>query len=754
MTIRGYKNSCLLLPIASAFAGLVSTTSLAKDDFGPRILEEVIVTATRREQTVSEVPLAISVFTGRQLQLQGISEVSDLARVSPSLVISTSSAESIGTEVRIRGVGTSGNNPGLEASVGIFIDGVYRSRSGLGVGDLVDVESVEILRGPQGTLFGRNTSAGTISINTKKPAFEWGGFLEGSLADYDGYQVKGSLTGPLIDDTLAFRVSGTYHQRDGYIEDRLVSGRELYDRDRYNGKAQLLWQPTADLDMRLIVDHKDKNEHCCTGDYTIAGPTAPLIESLGGIVKEDPFAYKAQLNENSADDLDEWGVSLETNWALSEDLQLTYLGAYRDADAYVNVDADTSNVDLTQGVDWDQNTDLTSHELRLNGVSGRFDWLVGVYYYEENIDVDWSLTYGADFAAYSSLLAFGAIIPPLLPLFPEGAGDESRYFEQEAEGWAVFTHNIIEVTDNYDIVFGFRWTNDDKDAELDITNTAIHCDVPGLSDVPFCPVPSLKDSRSEDEPTGTIKLVRNLETGNIYISYARGYKAGGFNLDRDAATTGFEFDPETVDTYELGAKWGTEDGALEINSAIFYSEFEDFQINEFDGVSFKVTNAAKVVSSGAELELTWLPLDALVITLGTTYTDTHYDEHPGINNRGQQLEGRQLPFAPYWSATGSVSYEVPVGRFTGFSTLNASYMGEHNTNENLDPEGKVDDYTVVNGRLGLRTADAQWELSIWATNLFDEDYHVILFNTPLQEGSWSSFRGEPRIYGGTLRYSF
>jgi iron complex outermembrane recepter protein len=746
MSSRRRPGSHFLLALMAIFTGAISTTSLAAT-VETRVLEEVIVSATRREQTVSEVPLAISAFTSMDLRQRGVSEVSDLAQVSPSLVISTGSSESVGTEVRIRGIGTSGVNPGLEASVGIFIDGIYRSRSGLGIGDLIDIESVEILRGPQGTLFGRNTSAGAISIHTRKPEFEWGGYLEGSMEDYDGYRVKGGLTGPMLDDTLAFSIAGTYHKRDGYIEDRLDPSRDLYDRNRVNGKAQLLWQPSDNLDMRLIVDYKDKDEHCCAADYDIAGPTTPAIQALGGVVKEDPFAYKAQVTQDSEDDLDEWGISLETRWALSEDMHLTYQGAYRDADVYANVDSDTSNVDLVQGTVWDQTSDFTSHELRLNGVSGQLDWLIGGYYYEEDIEVDYRLTYGADFGAYFNLLTG-------LPasLFPEGAGDTSRYSKQQADGWAVFTHNIIELNDNYDLVLGFRWSNDNKDAVLDISNNAIHCDL--VPFIPFCPVLNLKDSRSEDEPTGTIKLVRNLDVGNVYISYARGYKAGGFNLDRDAGTTGFEFDPEIVDSYELGAKWGSANGALQINSAVFYSEVEDFQINEFDGISFSVTNAAKVQSTGAELELSWLPLDALSINLGATYADTHYDEHPGFNNKGQPLEGRQLPFAPYWSATGSVSYEMPVGRFTGFTTLNASYMGEHNTNENLDPQGKVDDYTVVNGRLGLRTVDAQWEVSIWANNLFDEDYHVFLFNTPLQEGSWSSFRGEPRIYGGTIRYSF
>ncbi|MDH4041819.1 MAG: TonB-dependent receptor [Gammaproteobacteria bacterium] len=714
---------------------------------GVSVLEEVVVTATRRNQTVSQVPLAITAFTGDQLQVRGIGDMQDLARVSPSLVITTSTSETTGTEVRIRGIGTSGNNPGLEPSVGIFVDNVYRSRSGLAAGDLLDIASVEILRGPQGTLFGRNTSAGTISINTLKPEFEWGGYGEGTVQNYNGYQVAAGVTGPLLEDTLAFRLSASYNERDGYVSDRLVSSREFYDRNRANARGQLLWRPVDDVDVRLIVDYKHKDEHCCAADYTIAGPTAAAIEALGGIVKTDPFAYKAQTSFDSQDDLDEWGASVETNWAVAEDLSLTWIGAYRDADAYANVDSDTSNIDLVKGTNWNQNDHFMSQEVRLNGVSGRVDWLVGAYYYTDDIDVDWQLLYGADFGPYFNLLLG---VPAFL--FPEGVGDQSRYFKQDGEGWALFTHNIVELTDNYDLVVGFRWSDDNKDATARVVNDSVHCTL--IPFVPFCPVPDLKESRGEGEPSGTLKLVRNLDIGNIYVGYSRGYKAGGFNLDRDAATTGFEFDPETVDSYEAGLKWSVPDRTLEANTAIFYSEFQNYQINEFNGVSFATTNAARVNSTGAELELSWLPLTGLVLDAGVTWSNTQYDEHPVSNELGNTLEGKRVPFAPEWSATGSISYQMPIGSFTGFGVINASYMGEHNTNETLEPEAEVGSYTIVNARLGLRTADSNWEVSLWGKNIFEEDYNSILFNTVLQDGSWSSFRGEPRTYGASVRYDF
>ncbi|MFT5767679.1 MAG: iron complex outermembrane receptor protein [Halioglobus sp.] len=735
----------LLPALLAALTGAILPGALQAAD-EVRVLEETIVTSTRREQTLSEVPLAISAFTGTQLQNRGITDVQDLSGVSSSLIITTGPSELSGTEIRIRGVGTAGSNPGLEPSVGIFVDNVYRSRTGLAVGDLLDIASVEILRGPQGTLFGRNTSAGSVSINTLKPEFEWGGYGEGTVQNYDGYAITGGFTGPLVDDTLAFRIAASYNTRDGYVSDRQDSSRDIYDRNRATSRAQLLWTPNEDVDVRLIVDSQHKDEICCAADYVITGPTTPVFESLGAIVLADPFAYKAQQTFDPRDELDEWGVSLETNWSIKEDLSLTWIAAYRDANAYTTQDPDTSNIDVLQGTDWGQDNRFMSQELRLNGVSGRIDWLVGAYYYADETEVDWQVTYGADFGAYFGLLTG-------LPgsLFPEGAGDTSRNFEQDGKGWAVFSHNIVELNNHYDLVLGFRWSDDQKDAAVNITNFNIHCDL--VPFVPFCAVPDLQGSRSEAEPSGTIKLVRNLDIGNIYVGYSHGYKAGGFNLDRDAANTSFEFDPETVDAYEAGMKWSSPDRTLEVNTDLFYSEFKDYQINQFDGVAFTTTNAAKVKSTGVELAVSWLPLPQLTIDGGVTWSDTEFDEHPEVNNMGEPLEGMRLPFSPEWAATGAISYEMPIGRFTGFGVINASYMGDHNIDTNLDDEANVDSYTVVNARLGLTTDDEKWQLTLWGKNVFEEEYLSIQFPSPLQAGSWTAFRGEPRMYGVSLRYS-
>ena len=751
---RKFVRSIATMLVTASAVALSSGAASAQEAENPQVVQDedvpgvIIVTATRREQALSQVPSAISSYVGSDLQERGITDVQDLSQVSSSLNITTGPSELAGTEIRFRGVGTAGGgNPGLEPSVGIFVDGVYRSRTGLAVGDLLDIGSVELLRGPQGTLFGRNTSAGTLNINTLKPSFDTGGYISAEIQNYSGYFLSAGLTGPVAGDNLAFRLAVSHNKRDGYVIDRLVPSRDIYNRNRTSVRGQLLWNPTENVDVRLILDYQQKDESCCAPDYLIRGPTAPAIEALGGIVQTNPFEYRAQQSFEPLDKLDEGGVSIETNWTLGDGLDLTWVGAYRKADAYTTQDPDSNSVDIVQGTDWNQNNEFLSQELRLKGVSGRLDWLVGAYYFEDKFDVDWQITYGAQFGSYFNLLTG---LPAFL--FPTGAADASRFFEQKSNGWALFTHNIVELNDTLDLVLGFRWSEEKKDARTVITNTAIHCAL--VPAVPFCPVPGFARKRTESEPSGTIKLVRNLDVGNIYIGYSRGYKSGGFNLDRDAVLTSLQFAPEIVDTFEAGVKWSSQDQKFNVSADLFYSIFRDYQINQFNGVGFATTNAAKVESSGLELAATWRPLKGLLIDGGLTWTNTKFTKNPNVNDAGEPLEGRQLPFSPKLAMTGSVSYKRPIGSLMGFGNINASYLGRRNIDTNLSSRANIGASTIVNARLGLSSQNEDWEVSIWAKNMFKEEVSTIVFPGPLQTGSFITYRNEPRMYGIGAKFKF
>lgn len=745
MHIGNFRSTGLAF-IALALSPSASVQAVEADS-SVGMLEEVIVTATRRARSVNDIPIAVSAFSADDLRRASINEVKELARVTPSLSIVSGTSESGNTEIRIRGVGTNGSNPGLESSVGVFVDGVFRSRSGLAMGAMLDIDRVEVLRGPQGTLFGRNTSAGALSLHSTKPEYEWGGRVIGGVENYDGYRLEAGITGPIIDDKLAFRFSALHHERDGFVSSR-TGPEEMYDRDRTRYKGQLLWDASDALEFRLIADYATTDEQCCTADYVVAGPTADVIRSLGGVVEVDPFAYKTQVNYESKDDNEERGVSLLMDWSITDDLSLRYIGGWRDNEVDTNVDGDTSNVDIVQGTNGSNDTSTNTHELQLAGQAGALDWLVGAYYYEEDIDVRWQLTFGSQFGDYFSALAGGAI-PPFL--FPEGAGDEARLFDQEGDGFALFTHNIFEITEKWDLVLGLRWSKDNKDASAEVINTSIHC---ALIPTLLCPVEPFDQSDSHSEPTGTFKLVYTTDSAIYYGSASRGYKAGGFNLDRDASATATQFDPELVNSYEIGAKLTALEGRLQVNTAIFLSDFDDFQINEFDGLSFSITNAGQAESRGIEVELNYLITSKLALNLGVTRLDTEYIKHPGFNSIGDPIEGQPLSRAPEWTGNFGLSYTDQLGEFGLRGDINANFLDDHNLGATADPQSEQDGYAIMDMRLAISSPNEHWTASAWGKNILDEEYNVAIFGTALQAGSYSAFRGQPRTYGVTLEYRY
>ena len=390
----------------------------AVDDAEPG---EIIVTATRRAQALSDVPIAVSAVTAEQLQNSGANDIRQLNQLAPSLLVSSATNESSGV-ARIRGIGTVGENPGLESSVAVFIDGVYRSRTGVGLTELGEIERIEVLRGPQGTLFGRNASAGLLNIVTKKPSFEHEGAAAFTYGNFDYIRAEGSVTGPLTEG-LAARLDGVYVKRDGFIDD-VVSGRSINDRDRFLVRGQLLFEPNDDLSIRLIGDYSKKNEECC-GAVTLpeirnlrrdaAGNVVEspnqlfsIIQSLGGQLQVPTTAefVRAQAITPGFDyhqDSSDYGISAEVNYDLGA-ANLTSITGYREYKSENGQDSDFNALDILRRTDQDRKFETFTQELRLQGelFDGRVDWLVGGYYANETLTVDDDIKYGADYERYAN----------------------------------------------------------------------------------------------------------------------------------------------------------------------------------------------------------------------------------------------------------------------------------------------------------------------------------------------------------------
>ena len=403
--------------------------AFAQDSAGSEALDagDIIITATKRAQALSDVPIAVSAVTAESLQNSGATDIRQLNQISPSLLVGSSSSEAGGGVARIRGIGTVGDNIGLESSVAVFIDGVYRSRSGAGLTELGAVERIEVLRGPQGTLFGRNASAGLINIVTAKPKFDNEGSAEVTYGNYDYWRVVGGLTGPIIEDTLAYRVDGVFTKRTGFLED-VISGRKVNGRDRWLLRGQLLYTPNDDLEIRLSGDYTKRNEECCANTYlpfgmafrdasgnvqtTANNPVVDIIRGLGGVISDDTFARQTSLTPGRShrSDVKDWGLSAEVNWNLGF-ADLTSISAYRNWKLDSAQDADFNNLDILARDHQTREFRTFSQELRLNGMAfnDRLDWLVGGYFAHEKLDMVDDLHFGQDATRYANCLVANSL---------------------------------------------------------------------------------------------------------------------------------------------------------------------------------------------------------------------------------------------------------------------------------------------------------------------------------------------------------
>ncbi|WP_435418501.1 TonB-dependent receptor [Parerythrobacter aurantius] len=875
----------------------------------------IVVTAQGRAQALADVPVAISAVNAETLQNSGANDIRQLNQVAPSLLVSSTGSEANGS-ARIRGIGTVGDNPGLESSVPVFIDGVYRSRSGIGLNELGEIERVEVQRGPQGTLGGRNSSAGLISIFSKKPQFSFGATGEITYGNYDYWRLGGSVTGP-ISDTIAARVDGIWVKRDGFYFDP-ANNTDVNDRDRYFVRGQVLFEPTDSFSLRLIADYTSREEKCCGAIYVdntvnpfignLNNPSVPLaplqptgnniinvLRDLGQPIAAFNQGYDRTLSvtpgRSFAGETKDYGFSGQIDWDIGG-ATLTSITAYREYRSGQASDTDYGTVDiLYRGVNDEayRQFHTFTQELRLQGEAfdGKLDWLVGGFFANEKLTVRDNLRFGNQYGRFANcrIISGGGlaglysptsplcVVPVVGPATLAGATGASgpdivaaftaldglnnlgstidNYF-QEGTNWAVFTHNILHITDSLDLTLGLRYTNDKKDfsatfgndntvctrvqglvlddlASTNATARALAGALIGLScqgnSTAEINGVSISDDRKEDEFTGTAILSwKPIDDLLLYASFARGYKAGGFNLDRSAlkspifpfaATTGgaqalvgnLQFDPELVDSYEIGAKYAT--GPFSLSVSAFRSEFSNFQLNTFNGTVFLVQNvngctgglvggdaadsdasAATgacapdevgygVLTQGVELEAAMVPADNFRVAAGLTYASTKYRDNIVGNANGSPLDpalrklpGDNLSNAPEIVATGSVTWTPELGSsgLTGLVYIDGRLTGDYNTGSDLFPQKEQDGYALFNARVGVRGPDEKWSLELWAQNIFDTDYSQVAFNTPFQAGTtaapfvdpvypggrqlFSQFLAEPRTYGVTARFNF
>ncbi|WP_373492387.1 TonB-dependent receptor [Parasphingorhabdus sp.] len=465
----------------------------------------IIVTATRRAQDVQDIPLAVTAISPVQLERQGVVNVEQISNVSSSFSTSNAQLASGSVVLRIRGVGTTSNNIGFESAVGIFIDGAYQSRPGVALSEFVDVERVEVLRGPQGTLFGRNTSAGALNITNVRPDLnEFGGFANATYGNRNLMSVQGAVNVPIVEDKLALRVTGAYRERDGYVTVVDSTGSKIGESngtDQYLVRGQLGFETDGGIRGRLIADYSKSTAGCCTPVELLQSPleTAGLFAAVGlgprggmaaPVVAVDPFDTTTA--ERAADGriatanfaprtrFDQWGVTGEIEVPLGDSMDLIYIGSYREYDAKEAYDSDFSGIDVFNVTDNQTAIETMTHELRVQGEAfgGALNWLVGGYYSKEDISQDVSFALGTDYdRLVGAILAGatgGASLNPLSPIFfgatplqnitgfdPANITNNNQY-TQNSKSWSVFTHNTLEVADGLELTVGLRYSDESK----------------------------------------------------------------------------------------------------------------------------------------------------------------------------------------------------------------------------------------------------------------------------------------------------
>ena len=453
---------------------------------------DIVVTASKRETTLLDTPIAVSVTSGKTIQDAQIRDLIDLQTVVPSLRVSQLQS-SANTNFIIRGFGNGANNAGIEPSVGVFIDGVYRSRSAAQIADLPNLKRVEVLRGPQSTLFGKNASAGIISIVTAEPAFDFGGSAELTYGNYNAFIAKADITGP-ISETIAFSLAANYNRRDGYVFDAGLNT-DSSDRNRYGVRGQLLWQPSADLKFRLIGDFDQIDENCCAIANIVAGPTTPIVNALAGgrgLDAANPFSYVTFSNFPSSNDIKNYGFSLQGDYTIGS-LGVTSITSYRKVDSLTNQDSDFTSANLIGNNSQDLKIDTFTQELRLaSNFDGPLNFLVGGFYFNEKINQQNDINFGTQFRAYGDALIRGATANALNVALLEGTfgaleGAPTRYINaffrtgdglDEAyrlanESFSFFGTVDFEITDRLTLTGGINYTNDRKQFRTNVISSDV-----------------------------------------------------------------------------------------------------------------------------------------------------------------------------------------------------------------------------------------------------------------------------------------
>jgi len=750
-----------------ATAATAPAPAAASPDDGAGDVQEVVVTARRKKERAQDVPIPMTVLSGAALDAEGIHSVQELQQKLPSTNVVVNSPRM--SSYSIRGVGaTTIANEGLESSTGLYLDGVYLAKTGMAIVDLNDIEQVELLRGPQGTLFGKNTTTGAFNFTTRKPTFTPEFTSDLTVGNYQTYEFRGSASGPLVDDKLAGRLTAYKVGHDGYIDDP-ATGKSPNARNREGFRGQLLGLPTDDLSIRVIAEyHKDDYPQGFAPTLYSVPSNATFFNRLAQLraagynampVSTDPYARSVTATHRDQN-TEQKALTLQADWALGGGYDLTSITAYRGWDFTPNNDSDFMNLNIALCCGMGDRQKQFSQEVRVSSPKGReVETTAGLYYFWQGQRAYTETVYGNDATLIS--IWYGL---PLATAQARYVGRTSRVdSELRTNSFAGFTQSDWHVTDTVTLTGGLRETYEQK--SIDLTR-----DLGGTS-ATLVNVQSVSNNIDNWNLSGTLAVnYKPVEALTLFGSYAKGAKSAtlsnapraGVALNADELVV----KPEKVNDFEAGFKSQFLDRRLQVNGTLFYSLIQDYQTNvanidpSTNQAGLRLSNAGWVRSRGAEVEINAQVTPKLSLGATGAFNDAVFlsfhnapcsSDIPNAATATCDLTGRPLMAASRWTGNLSLNYVEPiVDGIDGYINASYTYRSGYYGSADLSTYGWIEGYGVTNLRVGTRIENGAADVSLWARNLFDTNYYTAMGTTV--NGAWFGYVGDPLTVGLTARF--
>ena len=720
--------------IALLAAGHVANAQVSEAASGEpeeqiRALEKVVITARKQQETALEAPLSVTAFTADTLINEGISDPDALALRTPGMSYGNFGDNKL-SPTSLRGVVGSAGSAGSDPAVAYYLDEVFL---GQGVGaavDLFDLERVEVLRGPQGTLFGRNAIGGAVSYTTARPTNEFEARLEAEAGNYDYYRIGAVVSGPIVKDKVLARLAVLKSERSG-TSDNLVLNQDVNTEGSWSARGELLFDLGENTEWLFTADYKEIDQEPLVYEtlrYSDDALFVQVLDLFGLPRNTDSYDRKVYADQASTESAEIWGVSSNFSTTIGG-VDLVNITSYREHDYFNRADTDRSALSWLYDGD-PETSNRFSNELRLSFTTGAFDWILGAYYYDQE-------------AANLSFVEVGTDLADLLGA-PEAAGARSGSdAKMDTTSTAVFASTTWNISDKVDLTLGGRYTREEKSIDY------VQSDAFDLLGGDFSVTGS--DEWSEFTPTASLRYRFTPETIG-YVTVSSGFKSGGYN-DALGDANGISFDPETLWNYEAGLKGELFQGRMQASVAAFYMDWTDIQITTDNPATPlydpQIINAGAAHSTGVELELLSRVTDHLTLGLNGSIQEAKFDE--GALPDGTPLD--VIPFAPDYTLNLNANYEAPLtARLDWFAQGSMLARGKSYLTQDNQADGEVDSYALLNLSAGIAAADGSWRLSVWGENLTDEDVEQRLFDLSGTGVVGQKFivLGDPKTYGVKL----